>query len=189
MVLLSNLHLYSFSALFWFFAFFFCCHFFLVFTEVCFSVLCRLTHSLSKSTRSKISSSLQEGKMRALWGSRRAKVLSSSRSVAPSTSTRFASSTKRRLTSWSSLSLLVSMKKIFFFFLIFWLRSTAHAWPIDPSFLVFSQRFNSCFVPMGWVHSWWQISWFFLAFMLICRFERARAVKIVKWFLAEKANK
>lgn len=67
-------------------------------------------HSRSKSTRSRISFSPQEGKMHALWESRGAKMRSSSRSVAPSTCTHFASLTLKRLTSWSSLSLLVSLK-------------------------------------------------------------------------------
>ena len=64
--------------------------------------------------RLKISFSLQEGKMHVLWKSRRARMLSSSRSVAPSTCTHFVCLTRRRLKSWSNLSLPVSMKKLLF---------------------------------------------------------------------------
>ena len=63
--------------------------------------------SLSKSTRSKTSFWQREGRMLGLWRSREARTLSSSRSGALGTSTLFASSTKRRLISLSSLFLQV----------------------------------------------------------------------------------
>lgn len=68
-------------------------------------------HSLSKSMRLKISFSLQEGKTHARWKSRGARMRWSSRSVAPSTSTRFVFLTQRRLTNWSSLFLQVNCYK------------------------------------------------------------------------------
>jgi hypothetical protein len=78
----------------------------------CFSILCRLTHSLCKSRRSKISLSSQEGKMRSRWGSRRAKVLSRLKfkvrcSKYLYTFCVFGQEKANKLNCWSNLSLLV----------------------------------------------------------------------------------
>ena len=75
-------------------------------------------YSQSKFMRSRISFSLLEGKMHVLWKSRGARMLSSSKFDAPSTSTRCVCLTLRKQTSWSNLCLQVGHGVFSFFHFI-----------------------------------------------------------------------
>lgn len=81
--------------------------YFTIFSSAAYFVVFVVLHSLSRYTRSRISFSPPEGRMHALWKSREAEMLSSSRFAALSTFTPFVCSTQRRPTSWSSLFLQV----------------------------------------------------------------------------------